>query len=89
MFAIAGRDFKAALPLSSKAYQISLSPGSASIPKLTDNSAIISLRDVWNFADSYQAGVFEGAMESFRVRGTVEVVTKVRACDVDLILNWQ
>lgn len=49
----------------------------------------MALRDIWNFADCYQAGVFEGAMESFRVVGTVRVETLERPCDVNLHLEWE
>jgi uncharacterized protein (TIGR02265 family) len=89
IFSLAGNNFEAALPLSRKAYEISLKPGSVRVEKQGPGRATMVLRDIWNFADSYQVGVFEGAMESFLVEGTVRVVSKPRACDVDLLLNWE
>lgn len=89
LFAIAGRDWTAALPLASRAYKISLDPGRATLREITETSAIVELRDVYNFADSYQAGVFEGAMECYQVDGTVTARPLARVCDVDLFLEWQ
>ncbi len=89
LFAIAGRDWKAALPLSRRAYEISLKPGRAELQNVTDNSATMCLRDVWNFADTYQVGVYEGAMECYLVNGTVTLERRSRLCDVDLHMEWE
>jgi len=89
LFAIAGRDWKAALPLSRRAYEISLNPGKAELIDLTEKSAVMCLRDVWNFPDSYQVGIYEGAMECYLIHGTVTARPCSRLCDVDLLLTWQ
>jgi uncharacterized protein (TIGR02265 family) len=89
LFSIAGRDWKAALPLASRAYKISLDPGQATLNGLTGTSAVVELRDIYNFADSYQAGVFEGAMECYQIEGTVSARPLARVCDVDLFLEWK
>jgi hypothetical protein len=47
------------------------------------------LRDVWNFADSYQVGVFEGAMECYLINGTVRPRPSPRICDIDLVMRWE
>ena len=88
MFAIAGRSWQAALPLASRAWEISLNPGSATLSEVTKNSAILSLRDVYHFADCFQVGIMEGAMETFLVTGTVTPRPMGRLCDVDLLLQW-
>ncbi len=88
MFSIAGRNFEDALPLSRKAYEISLKPGKAELLDRSPGKATLALRDVWNFADCYQVGVFQGAMESFQVEGTVRAKPLGRPCDVDLHLTW-
>lgn len=88
MFSIAGRNFEDALPLSRKAYEISLKPGKAELLNRAPGKATLALREVWNFADCYQVGVFQGAMESFQVEGTVRAEPKGRPCDVDLHLEW-
>lgn len=88
MFSLAGNRFEDALPLTRRAYEISLKPGSVRLVNQSPGRVTVMLRDIWNFADCYQAGVFEGAMESFLVEGTVQVVRMKRDCDVDLHLNW-
>jgi len=89
IFAIAGRSWEAALPLASRGYEVSLNPGSATLLDLKPGSAVVALRDVYNFADSFQVGVMEGAMELFHIDGTVVPERKTRVCDVDLIMKWK
>jgi uncharacterized protein (TIGR02265 family) len=89
IFSVAGRSWTAALPLTARGYEISLKPGSAQAQEVTENSAIVSLRNVHNFAECFHVGVMEGAMELFRVNGTVAPRTLDRVCDVDLVLNWK
>ena len=89
IFSIAGPSWVRALNLVTKAYEVSLKPGMASVKDLTDTSARVELREIWNFGNSYQVGVFEGAMESFGVRGSVRAVTVGRRCDVDLLMQWR
>lgn len=88
IFSVAGRSFNDALGLSSKAYAVSLTPGSARLVRSSTHSAVLELREVWNFADCYQVGVMEGAMAAFRVKGTVVAKVGKRPCDVDLTMHW-
>ena len=64
-------------------------PGTASVAEVTETSARVELREIWNFGNSYQVGVFEGAMKHFGVRGSVQGVRVGRRCDVDLIMHWE
>lgn len=89
IFAIAGRNWQMALPLASRGWEISLNPGSAKLLDVTPTSAVLALRDVYNFADSYQVGIMEGAMETFLVEGTVVPRPQTRVCDVDLMMKWK
>ncbi len=89
LFSVAGRSWERSLKLTSKAYEVSITPGTGALAELTDRSARIELRSIWNFADTYQVGVMQGAMESLGVRGTVHAVMLGRRCDVDLILEWE
>jgi uncharacterized protein (TIGR02265 family) len=89
IFSIAGQSWVRALNLVTKAYEVSIKPGRASVQALTESGARVELREIWNFGDSYQVGVFEGAMEHFGVRGSVRPVRIGRRCDVDLIVQWE
>lgn len=88
IFSIAGNSWVRALNLVTKAYEVSIKPGTASVEGLTETSARVELREIWNFGDSYQVGVFEGAMEYFGVHGSVRAVRVGRRCDVDLLMHW-
>jgi uncharacterized protein (TIGR02265 family) len=89
IFSIAGNSWVRALNLVTKAYEVSIRPGTASVEDLTETSARVELRQIWNFGDSYQVGVFEGAMAHFRVNGSVRAVRVGRRCDVDLSMQWK
>jgi len=89
LFSVAGRSFGTALQLTEKAYKVSLNPGVARLAQLTEKSAVLEMRDIWNFADCYQVGVMEGAMTAYRVKGEVRAQRLSRPCDVDLHLRWE
>ncbi len=89
IFAVAGTDWVQALKLTDKAYRNSLSPATTRLTDVTEHSAVLEFRDVWNFADCYQVGVFEGAMSYYNVKGSVGLRTYPRPCDVDLLLEWE
>lgn len=88
LFSVAGIDFRIALTLGSKAYALSRNHGSCEVVDLHKHWARIALRGIYNFVDASQVGVFEGAMEAYRVQGTV----RVRPLDehsADLLIKWQ
>lgn len=88
-FAVAGNDWAHALSLTDVAYRHSLNPATTRLVDVTEKSATLEFRDVWNFCDCYQVGVFEGAMDYYDVKGTVTLRTHARPCDVDLLLRWE
>lgn len=88
IFAIAGRSWESALQLASRAWEISLKPGSATLVEVRPHHAVLALRDIHNFADTFQVGVLEGAMEIYQIEGTVVAQPKGRPCDVDLLISW-
>lgn len=89
LFSVAGRNFGTALQLTEKAYKLSLNPGVARLANLTEKTAVLEMRDIWNFADCYQVGVMEGAMVAYRVKGEVRAQKLSRPCDVNLHLRWE
>ena len=89
IFSVAGNSWLRALNLVTKAYEVSIRPGTATVMDLTETSARVELREIWNFGNSYQVGVFEGGMKHFGVRGSVQAVRVRRRCDVDLIMRWE
>lgn len=82
-----GSSWSMALKCVSKGYEVSLKPGKATPVNTGPNTAVLELRDVWNFGDSYQAGVVEGLMEWCDIRGTVTAqVLSPSSCD--LHIQW-
>ncbi len=88
LFAISGRDLGATLGLVSEAYKRCLSPGRATPVEVAPGRAVIELRAVWNFTNSFQVGVFQGVIEHFGHTGSVRIRT-LSPCDADYLLEWQ
>jgi uncharacterized protein (TIGR02265 family) len=87
LFAFAGRDPVAALGLISEAYRRCLIPCDARVVSHKNGEALIELRQVWNFVETFQVGLFEGAIEHFGHTGSVKL--RVHSpCDADYLLEW-
>lgn len=82
-----GRNWELALKCVSKGYEVSLRPGSAEVVSAAPGRALLQLRHVWNFGESYQVGVVEGLMEWCGLQGTV-VPAALSACDFDFKIEW-
>jgi uncharacterized protein (TIGR02265 family) len=84
---VVGHDWELALTCVARGYQVSLRPGSASIGNLSKGRAVVELRQVYNFGDSYQVGVIEGLMEWCLVEGRVTPTVR-SAASTDLLVEW-
>jgi uncharacterized protein (TIGR02265 family) len=72
-----------------KSYALALPGSRVSVHRLGANHARVEMRDVYSFAETYQAGVIEGAS---RTRGETRIQVLVargsRICDVDFDVQW-
>ncbi|HKU41258.1 MAG TPA: DUF2378 family protein [Polyangiales bacterium] len=87
IFAVAGSSYQRVLELCPAAYRIAIDPGTITVKTISDTHAEIELRDVYNIPDFHQVGIFEGAMEVCRARGSI----RVRQHDlgsVDFDIRW-
>lgn len=75
------------LALVPRAYAMLLEPGSAEVVSVTDREAVVKLRDVWSFPESYNVGAWLGALSVLNVEGTVDVI-RHSWCNVDLHVRW-
>jgi uncharacterized protein (TIGR02265 family) len=83
-----GRSWELALKCVSRGYEVSLKPGKATVVEMTHSRALLQLRDIWNFGDSYQVGVVEGLMDWCGVDG--KIVPKVLSrSSFDFEIEWQ
>ncbi|HEX4478874.1 MAG TPA: DUF2378 family protein [Polyangiaceae bacterium] len=88
IFAVVNVDFKRLCEVAPRGYSVTLKPGSAKAAQISDAEATIHLRDVWIFPEIFHAGVWLGAMEATKVKGSIDV-TRHSLSDVDLHLRWQ
>jgi uncharacterized protein (TIGR02265 family) len=84
----AGKNWELSLKYVSKGYQISLKPGKATVAEMANGRALVQLRQVWNYGESYQAGVVDGVMSSCGIVGKINPHI-ISVCDVDLRIEWQ
>lgn len=82
-----GRSWNLALKCVSRGYEVSLKPGRAVVAEISNGQALVELREVWNFGESYQVGVINGLMQWCGLKGEILPVIKSQ-CDVDLQIVW-
>ena len=82
-----GHHWGLALKWVSKGYEVSLKPGTARVVQAGPQRAVLELRDVWNFAETYHAGVVEGLLDWCDVKGTVSPKV-LSGGDTDLHIDW-
>jgi uncharacterized protein (TIGR02265 family) len=88
MMGTIGRSWEIALKCLSRGYEISLNPGKATVAEFKNTTALVQLRNIWNYGDSYQVGVIEGLMAWCGLIGRVSPHV-IASCDVDLRIEWQ
>lgn len=84
---LGGVEFASALRVIPSIYR-NVSAGSCDIdvdPK--KRIAIARLRNIWDWPDAWQVGLFEGGLLAFREAGTVRV-RLLSMCDADLEIKW-
>jgi uncharacterized protein (TIGR02265 family) len=87
IFAVAGASPLSVMKLASRAYEISINPGSLTLGEHTDRRAVLHLRDIYSFCDTYQVGIWEGVMETLRLKHTVRIQSHSLE-NVDLEISW-
>ncbi|MET0341901.1 MAG: DUF2378 family protein [Polyangiales bacterium] len=70
-----------------QAYAMVSTPGSVRVLSARSGEAVIALRDVWSFPESYNVGAWLGGMEALAVDGQVDVVQH-SWCNVDLHVRF-
>lgn len=80
-------DIERILELTPHIYPLAIEPARIEIAHRAPGEAIIQLRDVWTFPESYQVGVWLGGMSFVGVDGTIDVI-RHGWCNVDFHLRW-
>jgi uncharacterized protein (TIGR02265 family) len=88
VMSMAGDDPRAALHVAPKAYRLVGNTGTARAVDTGDREAVLELRGVWGWPESYNVGVHEGALDALGVDGEVRVRV-LSLCDADLLIRWR
>jgi uncharacterized protein (TIGR02265 family) len=88
IFAVAGRSFRRVLELCPAAYRVSCEGSEVRVRSITEEHAVIELRNLWNLPDFHQVGIFEGAMHVCGAQGLIRVQT-LGFGDVDFDISWR
>lgn len=75
------------LELAPRAYPLTLEPGRVEVVSYGIDEAVVKLRDVWPFPESFHRGVWLGAMRALGVTGSVDVI-RHGWCHVDFHVRW-
>jgi len=88
IFAAAGHSFRRVLELCPAAYRVAVEPARVTVRSVSNDHAVVELRDLWNLPDLHQVGIFEGAMQVCGVQGVIRVQPiDFGAADFDV--SWQ
>lgn len=87
MFGVLGKDVASVMRVSPKGYAASVSHGRAHLVDHGPRFVRVHLVDVYTYLESYQVGVFEGALIACETQGTVKVKLESPTSG-DFLVEW-
>lgn len=87
LVSVAGNDINAILRVAPRVYRVSSTIGAVEVSFLEPQRAIIQLREIWDFPDAYQVGIYEGGLRALGRSGEVRVRV-LGPASADLELVW-
>lgn len=87
VFSVAQGNLMRALPLYPKIWSVVSNHGRAEVDELRAGRAVIRLRNVWDFVESFELGALEGGIDCFGVQADVKVAV-LSECDADYEVTW-
>lgn len=87
IFAAAGHNFRRVLEMAPAAYRVSAETALVTIRSISDQHALVEVRNLWNLPDLHQVGVLEGAMLVCNAVGAIRIRT-LSFSDVDFEITW-
>lgn len=69
-----GVTFERALDLAPQAYRHTIEPARVELVSRTSHEAVVKLRDVWAFPESFQVGVWTGGLVALKLNGSIECI---------------
>lgn len=83
-----GDDLDALMMAMPRAYSVSISNASVTSTRIASGHWVVAMRDVYNFVDTYQLGVIEGAVRARGFTPQVRIRKGVRPWDADFDVRW-
>lgn len=77
----------AVLTAMAKSYMLHMHPGAVTVTSHEPTSLVVRASNIYNFLDSHNVGVFEGALRHAGVSGTVRIHSYDRTT-ADLLCSW-
>lgn len=88
IFGVLGKDLEAIMKVAARGYAVSQSPGTAEVLDVGPGRARVRLTNLYTFVDSFQLGVFEGAILACGRTG--EVRAKVESiATAEILATWR
>jgi len=87
IFSVATGDLHGSLSLYPRIWSVISDHVTAEVDELREGRVVIRQRNVWDFADCFQAGSIEGGFEVFGKQATVRVAM-LSPCDADFEVCW-
>jgi uncharacterized protein (TIGR02265 family) len=81
-------DIERVLDLVSRAYPLALEPSRVELVSRGTGVAVVQLRDVWTFPETYHVGVWLGGMDILGLEGEIDVIRHGWS-SVDFHLKWR
>jgi uncharacterized protein (TIGR02265 family) len=87
VMSVAGRDANAAVRLVTRAYESVGTLATVRLAEQAENRAVVEFREMWEYPDSYQAGVLAAGVRSYGHSPRVRLRVYSRS-DVDVEISW-
>ena len=83
-----GEDLEALMMAVPRAYSVSISNATVTSHRSGASHWRVGMRDVYNFVDTYQLGVIEGAVRARGFTPQLQIRKGARKCDADFDVRW-
>jgi len=87
VFGVLGKDVERIFMAAPRAYELSIKPGHAEVHRLAPAHFRVFLSDIYNFVDSYQIGVVEGALRHLELSPEVQILS-ISPTEALLDVRW-
>lgn len=84
---LSGADHDRALDMAPEAYRLSMDPAEVRVASRSPEGAVIEMRNVWVFPESFQLGTLQGALRTLGLQAAIDVIRHSHA-SADFHIRW-